>query len=796
MKITRIDRVNDARVFRDFTWPTGDSMPDFGRFNLIYGWNGSGKTTLSELLRHFQTREPVDPSEGEIQLRVDDRPIRGESLATAALPPVRVFNRNSVDRGVFEAAGGKLPPVYFLGEESVEKQQQIDALTKDLDGADEDLEARQRGRVAAQADFEAFCTDRARQVKLLLTVPGGGPYNNYDARSFKATAARLAAMDPRAEPLDDAEKSRDLAAKEGTARDKLGAPLKWPSIADLLSKVERLLTRTVQSDAIAALVEDPEVGTWVADGLALHTGDRATQTCRFCGQPLPPARLGRLQAHFNDQFRALQLDISGLVNTLDLAGDDIASTRQAVPDGRLVYANLAAEYATAAALFDRQATLAAELTAGLRDALETKAREPFRELRVLELLPSPSKREAEAPSLVSVVRDIDAKRLTTEAAFGTEALDALARLIDQHNSQTEKFRTAQDAARAALEADIVLGEFAVYEQKLSGIDSADAELGLAATRAKDLRDRIEVLKRAIRQHQRPADELTREMASYLGHSELRFEVQPTGYTITRAGHPALNLSEGERTAIAFMYFLKSLEDTGFNRRAGVVVVDDPVSSLDANSLYSAFGFMKARTQDVGQLFVLTHNFTFFRQVRGWLQHMPGQNKNDQSARPARFYMLSCRVGPLGREAQLEPLDPLLQKYQSEYQYLFERVFKAATRTSPADALSDSYGLPNMARRLLETFLAFRVPQCDGLEKQLECIDFDAGKKTRVLRFLHTESHFEQVGDPEHDLSLLSESQPILQNLMELMEQADPAHYAAMVSLTDDSAHTSREVLTP
>jgi wobble nucleotide-excising tRNase len=785
MKITRIDHISNARVFRRFSWPTGGTMADFGRFNLMYGWNGSGKTTLSELLRHLETHEPVDPRDGEVQFRIDDQAVRGEGLGTAVLPPVRVFNRNSVDRSVFEAAGGELPPVFVLGEASVEKQQQLDSLARELDTANQDLRDRQRDWKLAQNDFESFCTDKARQIKLLLTAPGGGPYNNYDARSFKATATRLADADPRPQPLDEEGRTRRLCLKEGTARDKLVLAVDWPAFGDILEKVRSLLARTVQSDAIAELANDPEVGSWVADGLPLHTGERTTDTCRFCKQPLSSARLHALRAHFNDQFQALQLDISKLISAVDQATSRVAATRQTVPDTRLVYPNLASSYSAGRAAFEKKAALAAELTAALGKALATKAREPFRELDLLELVSSPSGSRAAVPDLTAPIAEIQAKRLTPDEAFGTNALDDLSTVIGQHNTQTDEFRITQDQARAALESDTVLGDVASFEQRRAAIDLAETEVGRASDRAHDLSDRVDILRRAIRQHQRPADDLTREMATYLGHSELSFEAQPNGYTITRSGQPALNLSEGERTAIAFMYFLKSLEDTSFSRRDGVVVIDDPVSSLDANSLYSAFGFMRARTQDVGQLFVLTHNFTFFRQVRGWFQRMKGQNKADPNVRPARFYMLCCRHGASGREAQLEPLDPLLEKYQSEYQFLFERVYKAATRASPADALSEYYGLPNMARRLLETFLAFRAPQVDGLEKQLESIGFDEGKKTRILRFLHTESHFEQVGDPEHDLSLLSESQAVLQNLMELIGDADPAHYAAMASLVRD-----------
>src|SRR5450759_2415810 len=257
MKITRIDQIKNARILRDFSW-TAD-LQDFGRFNLIYGWNGSGKTTLSELLRHLQTREPLGPDEGEIQLRVDGHLIRGDALASAVLPPVRVFNRSSVDRNVFEVGGRELPPVYFLGEESVEKQQQMDALTNDLGEAEAGLQSTQKARAEAQSDFDTFCTSQAREIKNLLTVSGGGPYNNYDARPFKVTAERLLAADSRPKPLREAERSRHLADKEGTAREKLALVREWPAVGELVAKVQRILARVVLSDSLPELVADPIV---------------------------------------------------------------------------------------------------------------------------------------------------------------------------------------------------------------------------------------------------------------------------------------------------------------------------------------------------------------------------------------------------------------------------------------------------------------------------------------------------------------------------------------------------------
>lgn len=192
--------------------------------------------------------------------------------------------------------------------------------------------------------------------------------------------------------------------------------------------------------------------------------------------------------------------------------------------------------------------------------------------------------------------------------------------------------------------------------------------------------------------------------------------------------------------------------------------------------------MKHRTATAGQLFVLTHNFAFFRLVRNWYYNIPGQKKKDLNQQPARFYMLATEFVGGERTASLDVLDPFLHQYESEYHYLFKRVYEEANKTAGV-GLEAYYAMPNIARRLLEAFLAFRVPDKSGeLFQKLECVDYDAAKKTRILRFLHTYSHSDQLTEPDHDSSVLSETPAILQEVLELIRTCDVQHYQRMEQL--------------
>jgi hypothetical protein len=67
-----------------------------------------------------------------------------------------------------------------------------------------------------------------------------------------------------------------------------------------------------------------------------------------------------------------------------------------------------------------------------------------------------------------------------------------------------------------------------------------------------------------------------------------------------------------------------------------------------------------------------------------------------------------------------------------------------------------------------------------LYKRLDRVSFDNAKKTRILRLLNTYSHAGAISDPEHDLSLLAETQPVLREVLELMEAVDKDHYDGLV----------------
>lgn len=759
MRLTRITSIRGHRVFRDFAWPK--ELHAFAQFNVIYGWNGCGKTTLSSLLSLVEKKTVL--TEGTVELEFDSTTkVTGEELASKPVSQVRVFNRDFINATLSQA--GSIEPIYFLGQGSVEKQAQVDQLKNDLSSANSAVIAAQTDKTNADSKLDEFCKDKAKLIKELLTTANSQAYNNYDKRRFRQSAQALN-VPSAATTVSEEQKARLRSQKDAQPKpivEKVSAPTF--DLVALTSAVEELVGRSVVAHALDELKTNAGLASWVQTGLALHSGEHASNTCRFCQQPLEASRRGALEGHFNDAFASFQKNLAALLAELITAKGNVASL--VLPDPSRFYEALTADVATASAAVTAARSETETALDVLIGSVETKRDTPFKPV------------------------SMSAPDATTSSTL-TDAITALNDIVDRHNQTTAEFKASVDEACKKLEAAYVAEAHAEFLQLSADATAADTALDALRGKPDEIHSQIAALERAILEHRRPADELTEELNAYLGRGELCFEVKGNGYALTRSGQPVSHLSEGERTAIAFLYFLKSLQDKGFDMGKGIVVIDDPVSSLDANALFSAFGYMKERTKQCGQLFVFTHSFPFFRLVKNWFHHLPKQKSPDIGRRPARFFMLaSCRHSDGSRTSQLSPLDRLLEEHESEYQFLFKRIHEVAHRVDVVD-LEQHYGLPNVARRLLEAFLAFRFPDLNGdLNKRFERVTFDSAKKTRILRLLNTYSHADAIADPEHDLSLLAETQPVLLDVLEMMKAVDREHFDGLEKLVVPTGESS------
>ena len=756
--IERIGRLRDCRIFRDFTWPS--DLHNFARFNLIYGWNGSGKTTISRIFRDLEHRRR--PVVGDVIVSIGGQNIRGVEFSDASIP-VRVFNKDFVTENVFPTGGGDVPPILILGEESIEKQLKLEAQKAELLGIEQSLSVARREKGKLENQLDRHCVDRGGVVKELLRGSGSNPYNNYHKGNYKTRAEQMVADgDAENHHLEEAERetlfSQHRASPKAVVQEVPNQSHNFPSLRE---RTTTLLSYSVVSETIQSLRDDAEIGEWVHKGLQLHK-ERDAVECLYCGQPIQHERLSAMERYFNAEYEKFNESVDELAAEITQITESWLAL--SVPHSTQLYEHLEDEYTVIQTEFEDYRTQTTDCLNALTKALADKKGTPFDPI---------------------ILDNYHAQLLDSDV---TECLN---QIIRKHNEASTSHAESTVYARKKLERAMVtekLGEFVDLTKRAKSQESFIAN---SSSNVKTLQAEISKLESEITEHRGPADELNVDLQKYIGHKELQLEVKENGYTLIRNGVPATQLSEGETTAIALLYFLKSLKDHRFDFSDGVVVLDDPISSLDANALFLAYGFIQERTRNAGQLFILTHNFTFFRQVRNWFHYLGGQRNKDWNKRPARFYMLNCLTGEGGRYSDIQNLDPLLERYESDYHYLFACVLRGVTPST--SGLESNYVLPNMARRLLEAFLAFRQPDLSGgLWEKMQNVDFEEAKKSQILRFVNTYSHNDSIVEPEHDPALLGEAPAVLSDLLQLIKSQDKDHYDRMVKLVNQETEAEED----
>lgn len=724
--INRIDRVTGhaAGALDGFSWPTG--LSDFARFNLIYGANGSGKTSVSRAFASAAADELEAGAGPDIRLVTDD-----DSKLIA------VFNRDFVEENVLGPEGAR--HIVVLGKERVKEQEELEKLESELDASAFTLGELKKKRDATAGTLDKFKREKAKKIKEDL-ISIGVQAAGFDKAAFANVCESLNKLDE--EPDYDV---ADLKKRSGESAKSRIEPLPITSLdfSALFEEVETLVATSVVKTATVELGSS-RVSVWLEAGLDIHASE---SVCKFCTSIIPDGRLADLEAAFDTSFKSL-------VAALEEKRRDVVSTR-----GGLTSLELPSE---------------SDFYEDLKPRFRT-ARENFEDARTKAIR-----------SLDAVIAQIDQKRsdMFGEAPAAPEldsyspSLKEIDELIVENNELAASIDQRVDSARSDLRSAYVLRRIPRFNELSDAASTAKVEYDEHESKHADKLKAVKLLRESLLEPEEAANRINAALLEFLGHESIRLRPGETGYVIERGGEAADigTLSEGETTALALIHFLQFLEHDGQKLENLVVVVDDPISSLDASTLFHAFGFIRSRTQAAHQLFLLTHNFEFFRLVRSWFI-----GKNDKQRTRARFFMTSCAGAPNARKVQLLDLDPVLLQYESEYHFLFGQLMDAQGEQD----FEFFYTFPNTARRVLETFLSFKKPasavSAGGLTLHDAIGAFDEDHAAEISKYLHAHSHEKSVTlGAGHDISNIEEAPTIAKRVLDFMRGVDPDHTEGMI----------------
>ena len=439
-------------------------------------------------------------------------------------------------------------------------------------------------------------TDFARQYDLYekeynkkrsdyaLVIDGFLP-EKFTARNIKSIEDSLDISKLKNYILEDSEKDAKIKTlKNPTTFSKIK---KIDEISTInIDELAILLQKSVTPSSVIIKLQEKNAEEWVKYGLSIHQNE---DTCLFCGAKLVPEHLKNLDEVFKSEYDNLGQDLQNYDINLNECNIQIPAPATIVDKCRNIYLEVHKTCSDEILKYNNKIRAIKKLI---------KAKFANRHL-------------------------IFQSKLTINTDKLNEIIKDLNQLIDEHNKFIDNENDEKKKIKSELKNCIIaeLLSDPSYQSAVKGLD--DAKIGKTKTekQIEDLDTQIETEEAKISDVKKGAEEINKILKRlFIGNSNITLKVEKARNNkgelvdITKLyrndGKPANNLSDGERTAIAFAHFFTKIQDSINNNTSKdeILFIDDPISSLDKNHIYSISVMIKEVIDRFNQTFVTTHNF--------------------------------------------------------------------------------------------------------------------------------------------------------------------------------------------
>ena len=579
------------------TYPKeGVTFEDLQKVNFIYGGNGTGKTTLSRVLAQpdaFPTCEVV----------WDD----GTAQETV------VYNKYFREKNFQE----EIPGVFTIGEDAVEQMKKLEELREKHEEQERklrDINYRKReAQQAAESEQKSlidtlWSKTRKRREELPNCIEAGMIKKEFAKKLIETVKGGLEKQEMHAKDL-----RRRYATLYGEGEPQTIEPVKMPTEAfEKAKEVEECIVwkeRPWGGDQIeiGKLVKVLGIENWVKKGLELVDKNKL-EICPFCqSHTIDGFFRHQMEDYFSEDYwqhietlKTLKEQYEGAASIIMMALKDIQNRKDLGEE---------AEAALNKELFEAEVEMLKDRLAYNIDFMASKLKEPeitagFMALtnienKLNELVDAANEKIAEHNSMVENLVE-ERKRLKEDVwlylAMRTEDNIKVGEQIIRKNSRKLN--------KLAEEEKIVKKE---YDQTLEEIKTIEDSLG-------SVQPTIDRINKLLRQF------------GFTGFSIQPSMTHKNYYQIEREdGSLALNtLSEGEVTFITFLYFMQLVKGFGTNvleLKPRVVVIDDPISSLDEDAIDIVSTLTNELKEDartsssrIEQVITLTHNKAYHKLI--------------------------------------------------------------------------------------------------------------------------------------------------------------------------------------
>ena len=575
-------------------------LSDCKKVNFVFGANGSGKSTRSSFLA------------GEVDSRFSESSIIWDSAAHETIYVYnRGFRRNNLQQII--------PGVFTMGSATIEDIKELERLKQELERKKEDWSNRcesykKQTQETIPAREKKFRDEAWEQI---LKVN-----ENDFQKAFEGLRSSK-------EKFSDELKRRmaGITDHEGTICERTELLLRAKTlygskperctcfeldIKQWLDKVEEIRNASIWNRVItgnkdvdiAALIDELGNSPWVDQGRQYIQAD--SKKCPFCQQEtITKDFRSKLESFFDAEYERHVTEMEGLLKEYRNAADNIitaieeaVNNETAVDIGKLdtdIYS-------------DRDHLLSAMFSEN-----ENKMTDKIKE-----------------PGIKIIISDV-----SSSVNEIVDMLKSANKKIDEHNRLVDKRDTEETKLTDDVWATIIHDSdplIKAYEKDISNLNKAAKGIKKGRDAKRTEIDALEatVIEKGknITSVQPTIDEINKSLQAY---GFTNFLIQPDKerenyYCIVRDDGTSARdtLSEGEETFLTFLYFMqwtKGSTDPNHVEDKKIIVLDDPISSLDSTILYIVGTMVKDLSLkirhgegDVNQLFVLTHNVFFHKEA--------------------------------------------------------------------------------------------------------------------------------------------------------------------------------------
>ncbi len=575
--------------------------------NYFFGNNGTGKTTIAKAIK---TGSGVTYAPGK---------------AAADYLPL-VYDQDFIDANM--RSYHNLPGVFTMNEANVKIQEQIDRKAaeqkksqKISSDAFAEKDKKAKTKVALEKQLYKDCWDKTEELRTVFEATQEGKKG-----SKQKFAEEVKRHSPIQHDVEELKRMYDSVYSSTAKRYDRFSVVSDVSALDRISGCEILSLAIVNTSNTPFADFLKEVGSteWVRQGHADYHA-KAGGKCPYCSQALPQNFEEMLTASFDTQYQTNLQKLDAFLVTYRDTANALFVPLSRLPDE--VYPVIDTK-----PYHDKLTAVKAAIAENI-EKIKSKVAEPSKIIALDEIEPL---LQELSDIISSFNRLIDANNDIVSAGPKKKA-ECKKAVFEQIAYTLKDVLEAYARSESALDAEIQAQQDIINTQK-GILDQLKEDLRILNSQTVETETAMKSINTMLRDSGFQGFELRPRHEEIIRPDGSVERVVPTpaiNYEVVRTdtGKIAENLSEGEKNFIAFLYFQQLVfgrESADSDTREKIVVIDDPVSSMDSSALFIVSAQIRKMIEVcrnnadnrnpvvtgnfIKQIFILTHNAYFHREV--------------------------------------------------------------------------------------------------------------------------------------------------------------------------------------